>query len=68
MFTEYLKKLVDRVDLTFDEAINAMELIMNGNTTSAQLASFITALTMKGETVDEVAGMAFVMREKSLKI
>jgi len=68
LFTEYLKKLVDRVDLTFDEAINAMELIMDGNTTSAQLASFITALTMKGETVDEVAGMAFVMREKSLKI
>jgi anthranilate phosphoribosyltransferase len=55
-------------DLTEDEAAGAMADIMNGEASPAQIGAFITALRMKGETVDEIAGMARVMREKALRV
>ncbi|MFL2804138.1 MAG: anthranilate phosphoribosyltransferase [Dehalococcoidia bacterium] len=64
----YLEKLSSNVDLTFEEAIDAMQMIMSGESTSAQFGSFVTALRMKGETVDEIAGMASVMRKMSLSV
>lgn len=63
-----LKKVVNNIDLTRYEATQTMEEIMSGNATPAQIGAFITALRMKGETVDEITGCASVMRKKAKKI
>lgn len=68
MIKEAIGKVVMGNDLSEDEMIRAMDEIMSGNATPAQIGSFITALRMKGETVDEVSGAAKVMREKAQKI
>ncbi|MDI6736641.1 MAG: anthranilate phosphoribosyltransferase [bacterium] len=68
MIKEALSKVVQRQDLTKDEAVAVMNEIMSGEATPAQIAGFITALRMKGETVDEITGGAMVMREKATKI
>ncbi len=68
MLTDLIRKLVDGHDLTRDEARAAMEAIMGGEATDAQIACFITALRMKGEVVDEISGCAEAMREKSVRI
>jgi len=59
---------VERRDLTRIEAAAAMEAIMSGASTNAQIAAFLTALRMKGETVEELIGFAQVMRAKVVKI
>jgi anthranilate phosphoribosyltransferase len=58
-------KLLDRVDLDEAEARSAMEDLMTGQASDAQVASFLTALCMKGETAAELAAFARVMREKA---
>ena len=68
MIQELIQKLVDGLTLSFDESVQAMNQIMEGEATPAQFGAFVTALRLKGETVDEVAGMASVMREKSLQV
>src|SRR5438876_9646279 len=65
MITDFIQKMIDRVDLTEDEARSAMEEIMVGKATDAQIAGFLTALRMKGETAQELIGFARVMREKA---
>jgi anthranilate phosphoribosyltransferase len=55
-------------DLTQAEAAEAMEEIMTGAATPAQIAAFLTALHIKGETEAEIAGLAQVMREKALAV
>ncbi|MFC2162849.1 anthranilate phosphoribosyltransferase [Candidatus Altiarchaeota archaeon] len=65
---EYIRKVADCVDLTEDEAVEAMKLIMGGDASDAQTGAFLTALKMKGESPDEIAGFAKVMREYSTKI
>jgi len=65
---EAINKVVDRIDLEEEEMILVMEEIMNGEATPAQIGAFITALRMKGETVDEIAGAVKVMRRKATKI
>jgi anthranilate phosphoribosyltransferase len=55
-------------DLSEDEAGTAMSEILSGEVTPAQLGAFLIALRLKGETVDEIAGMARVMREHSLHV
>lgn len=64
MIVEAIRKVVDRKDLTREEAFAVMDTIMSGQATDAQIASFLTALRMKGETVEELIGFARVMREK----
>ncbi len=64
MIVEAIHKVVDRQDLTRDEAFSVMDAIMSGQATDAQIAAFLTALRMKGETVEELIGFARVMREK----
>ena len=60
-----IDKLVNRVSLSEPEMIEAMNQIMTGEATPLQVASFLTALRMKGESVEEVTGAARVMREKA---
>ncbi len=68
MIREYIGKLVDGIDLSEQEMERAMDEIMSGEATPAQIGSFITALRLKGETVDEITGAARVMRKKATKI
>ena len=58
MLKEAILKVVSRQDLTEAEMIRAMEAIMNGEATEAQIGAFITALRMKGETVAEITAAA----------
>lgn len=68
MIKEAINKVINNQDLSQEEAISTMNEIMSGEATPAQIASFITALRMKGETVDEITGCAKVMREKVTRI
>ena len=61
-------KVIDRHDLTEKEISAVMGAIMDGHATPSQITAFITALRMKGETVDEITGAARVMREKAVKL
>ncbi|MGQ9478408.1 MAG: anthranilate phosphoribosyltransferase [Thermoproteota archaeon] len=62
MIRECIAKLVERKDLTATEAEEAMTEIMSGRASEAQIAAFLTALRMKGETVEEITALASVMR------
>ncbi|GBD97362.1 MAG TPA: anthranilate phosphoribosyltransferase [Nitrospirae bacterium] len=64
MIKEAIKLTVDGNNLSEEQMIGAMRDIMEGNATDAQIASFLTALRMKEETVEEITGAAKVMREK----
>src|SRR3989449_433329 len=55
MIKDAIAKVVDRLDLTEAEAEAAMQEIMEGQATPAQIAAYVTALRMKGETVDEIS-------------
>ncbi|MFA5146383.1 MAG: anthranilate phosphoribosyltransferase [Candidatus Omnitrophota bacterium] len=68
MIREAIEKVVRRIDLTEDEMRGVFGEIMSGKATPSQIGSFITALRMKGETVEEITGAAKVMREKSARI
>src|SRR5262245_42539877 len=66
--TEAIRKAVDRVDLTGEEAESVLDQIMTGQCTDAQIASLLTALRMKGETVAELTGFARVMRRRAAQV
>jgi len=68
MIKEAIGSLVSDNSLTFEEAAGVMEEIMGGEATPAQIAAFVTALRIKGETVDEIAGLASVMRAKAIPV
>ena len=68
IITEAVRALVERRDLTRIEAAGAMEAIMSGAATDAQIAAFLTALRMKGETAEELIGFAQVMRQKVARV
>ena len=57
-----IRKVVDGESLTFEEAGLAMDQIMIGSATPAQIAALLTAMRVRGETVDEIAGFASTMR------
>jgi anthranilate phosphoribosyltransferase len=63
-----IDKLVNRLDLSEAETVDVMNQIMNGEATPLQVAAVLTALRMKGETVDEITGAARVMREKAHRV
>ncbi len=65
---EFIQKLVEGENLTPKESERAMEKIMSGEATPSQLGSFLTALRMKGETAEEIAAFAGVMRRFAQKI
>jgi len=62
MIKEAIASLVEGKDLSFKAASGAMEELMSGEATPAQIGAFLTALRLKGETADEIAGLASVMR------
>ncbi len=71
MITEAIKKIVDKQDLTYDEAYTVMNEIMSGETSQVQNAAFLSALSTKSakaETIDEIAGCATAMREHATKV
>jgi len=68
MLKEAIQKLVEGKNLCEGEIIAALNCIMEGNATPAQIGSFITALRIKGETIEEITGCAKVMREKADRI
>jgi anthranilate phosphoribosyltransferase len=65
---EGLRKVCENIDLTKEEAADIMREIMSGSATNAQLGAFLTALRMKGESIDEITGFAKIMREFSNRI
>lgn len=68
MFQKILQRLIDGHHLTASEAETAMDLIMSGEATPAQIGAYLTALRMKGETVDEIAGSARAMRAHAERV
>lgn len=68
MIREAIAKVIEGVSLSEGEMVQVMEQIMTGGASEAQIGSFITALRMKGETVEEITGAARVMREKALPV
>lgn len=68
MIKESLAKLVQGESLSENEMMDVMDRVMEGEVTPTQLGGFLTALRLKGETVDELTGGARVMREKSVKV
>jgi len=68
MIREAINTLVSGQSLTMEQAAGVMNEIMSGEATPAQFGAFVTALRLKGETVEEIAGMAKVMREKAIRV
>ncbi|MQF49167.1 anthranilate phosphoribosyltransferase [SAR202 cluster bacterium AC-647-N09_OGT_505m] len=68
MIQQAISTVVSGHDLSTNDAIQVMEEIMTGAATPAQFGAFVTALRLKGETAEEIAGMARVMREKALHV
>ncbi len=68
MIREAIQSLVEGRSLTIDEAARAMEEIMSGTVTPSQFGAFVTALRMKGESVEEIAGLATTMRARSIRV
>lgn len=71
MIKEAIVKIVDKQDLTYDEAYQVMDEIMNGETSPTQNAAFLAALSTKStkaETIDEITGCAAAMREHALRV
>lgn len=71
MIKEAIEKIVDKQDLTYDEAYTVMNEIMSGDTTPTQNAAFLAALSTKSakaETTDEIAGCAAAMRDHAVKV
>jgi len=71
MIKEAIVKIVNKEDLTYDEAYTVMNKIMSGETTPTQNAAFLAALSTKSaraETTDEIAGCAAAMRAHATKV
>jgi anthranilate phosphoribosyltransferase len=68
MIKEAIAKIVERKDLSQEEAEAVMKQIMAGETTPSQIGAFLTSLRMKGESAEEIAGCAQAMRAHALKV
>lgn len=68
MIKEAIQKLLDGENLSFELTQAVMDEIMSGTATNAQIASFITAMRMKGETIDEITACATIMRKYGTKL
>ena len=68
MLKPFIAKAVNRIDLSAVEAQEAMNVIMTGVATPAQIGAYLVALRMKGETVEEITGSARAMRANAVKV
>ncbi|MBU2493437.1 MAG: anthranilate phosphoribosyltransferase [Bacteroidetes bacterium] len=68
MIKFYIDKIIEKNDLSIEEAYSAMHKIMDGEISNSQLAAFLVAMKLKGESPEEIAGFAKAMRDKSIKI
>jgi anthranilate phosphoribosyltransferase len=68
MIKQAIYDLINKKDLSLETTKSVMLQIMEGHATPAQIAAFLTAMRMKGETIDEITACAMVMREKCQKI
>lgn len=68
MIKEAIAQLITGHDLSLETARSVMDEIMTGRATNAQMAAFLTAMRMKGESIDEITACAMVMREHCTKL
>ncbi|MDD3403067.1 MAG: anthranilate phosphoribosyltransferase [Hespellia sp.] len=68
MIKEAIKKIAKKENLTYEEANQVMDEIMSGDTSDIQTSAFLTGLSMKGETIDEITGCAAGMRAHCVKM
>ena len=68
MIKEAIIKVAKKEDLTYEESKAVMNEIMDGDTSQVQTAAYLTALAMKGETIDEITGSAEGMRSHALQL
>jgi len=68
MIKEAIASLIDGRSLSMEQAAEVMEEMTSGQVTPAQFGAFVTALRIKGETADEIAGLASVMRAKAIRV
>lgn len=68
MIQEAIKKLSGKENLTYEEAEQVMNEIMSGETTPVQMSAYLTALSIKGETIDEITASAAGMRNHCIKL
>ncbi|MDA8844706.1 anthranilate phosphoribosyltransferase [Candidatus Pelagibacter bacterium] len=64
----FLDKLKNKQDLSFNESKNAFEILMDGKASDDEIFDFLTLLSSKGESSDEIAGGVFVLRDKSKRV
>ena len=65
-FKQFLEKLLDHQELSFDEASSLCGLFLDGSLNDSQMSALLIAMKMKGETVPEIAGFASMMRSKAV--
>ncbi len=68
MLKPFIAKTINRTDLTSEEAEEAMNIIMTGQATQAQIGAYLVALRMKGETIPEITGSVRAMRTNAVKV
>src|SRR5215211_1402675 len=68
MLKPFIAKTINRTDLTSQEAEEAMNIIMTGQATPAQIGAYLVALRMKGETIPEITGSVRAMRDNAVKV
>lgn len=68
MIKEAIIKLSQKQDLTYDEAVAVMDEIMSGRASAVQMSAYLTALSLKGETIDEITASAEGMRKHCIKL
>ena len=64
----FIDKLKNKQDLSFDESKNAFEILMDGKASDDEIFDFLTLLSAKGESSDEIAGGVYVLRDKSKRV
>lgn len=68
MIKEAIHKLANKQDLSYEESETVMNEIMSGSASPVQMSSYLTALSLKGETIDEITGSASGMRANCIKL